>query len=103
MRDAAEATETVRRRLLRWLREREVGFEELRVALQLRRPDLERELRHVERTVRSQGLRLRVVPPRCRDCGFDFPGRAARHLHPPGRCARCGGARIEPPRFHVAG
>jgi predicted Zn-ribbon and HTH transcriptional regulator len=102
MGDAAEATETVRRRLVRWLEEREYGFEELRIALQIRRQDLERELRHVERSVRGRGLRLRVEPPRCRDCGFAFPGRTARHFHPPSRCPRCSGERIEPPRFRVA-
>ena len=33
--------------------------------------------------------------------GFDFPGRGAKHLHPPGRCPQCHGERIEPPRFRV--
>lgn len=103
MRESAEATETVRRRLLRWLEDREVDFEELRVALQIGRRDLEEELRHVERSVRGRGMRLRVTPPRCRDCGFAFPGRTARHLHPPSRCPRCSGERIDPPRFRVVG
>ena len=98
-----EAVATVRQRLTTWLEESEYDFEELRSALQLPARQLEEELRHVERTARGHGRKLRVTPPRCQDCGFDFPGRARRHLHPPGRCPRCRGERIEPPRFRMGG
>lgn len=100
--ETPEAVETVRRRLARWLSEREYDFEELRGALQISARELEQELRHVERSARGQGRRLRVTGPRCSACGFGFPGRARRHLHPPGRCPECREQRIEPPRFRVA-
>jgi len=96
-----EAIETVRRRLLRWLDEDEYDFEALRDALDLGVRDLERHLRHVEKTLRARGSKLRVTSPQCRDCGFGFPGRTAKHLHPPGRCPRCRGERIDPPRFRA--
>jgi hypothetical protein len=96
-----EAIETVRRRLLRWLDEDEYDFEALRDALDLGVRDLERHLRHVEKTLRARGSKLRVTSPHCRDCGFGFPGRTAKHLHPPGRCPRCRGERIDPPRFRA--
>jgi predicted Zn-ribbon and HTH transcriptional regulator len=96
-----EAIETVRRRLLRWLDEDEYDFEALRDALDLGVRDLERHLRHVEKTLRARGSVLRVTAPHCRDCGFGFPGRTAKHLHPPGRCPRCRGERIDPPRFRA--
>lgn len=101
--DLPEADETVRQRLVRWLSARDYGFDDLRLALELPAKALEDELRHVERSVRAQGRRLRVEPPRCRDCGFAFPGRARRHLHTPGRCPDCRSQRIEPPRFRIAG
>jgi len=101
--EAPEADETVRQRLVRWLAARESSFDDLRLALELPVKGLEAELRHVERSVRAQGRRLRVEPPTCRDCGFAFPGRARRHLHTPGRCPECRGHRIEPPRFRIAG
>jgi predicted Zn-ribbon and HTH transcriptional regulator len=97
-----EASTTVRQRLVRWLERGEHDFEELRGALRLPAKQLEEELRHVERSVRSRGRKLRVTPPRCADCGFAFPGRGTRHLRVPGRCPRCKGERIEPPRFHVS-
>ena len=91
----------VNERLARWLSEAEYDFEELRSALELTSRELEEELRHVQRSARRAGRRLRVEPPVCRECGFDFPGRAARHLHPPSRCARCRSRRIAPPRFEL--
>jgi predicted Zn-ribbon and HTH transcriptional regulator len=97
-----EATTTVRQRLMRWLERDEHDFEELRSVLRLPARRLEEELRHVERSARGQGRRLRITPPRCLDCGFAFPGRGSRHLHAPGRCPRCKGERIEPPRFRLA-
>jgi len=98
-----ETGETVRRRLLRWLGRREYDFEELRMALQIPVKKLEEELRHVKRTARGRGKKLEVTPPCCSDCGFDFPGRGKKHLHVPGRCPRCHGGRIEPPRFRIVG
>ncbi|MDH3521140.1 MAG: transcriptional regulator [Myxococcales bacterium] len=102
MPESVEATETIRRRLLRWLSQGEYDFDALQEALELGVRDLERDLRHVERTVRRRGQRLRVSAPRCSDCGFDFPGRTARHLHTPSRCPKCRGERIAPSRFSVA-
>lgn len=98
----ASMDETVRQRLLRWLSQGEHDFEDLRVAFELSSRDLEDALRHIERSVRAKGMRLRVTAPACRDCGFDFPGRARRHFHPPSHCPRCRGERITPPRFRVA-
>jgi predicted Zn-ribbon and HTH transcriptional regulator len=98
---SGEAEETLRRRLLRWLGEAERDFESLRIALALSPRELDDELRHVERSLRRRGGRLRVKPPECRDCGYAFPGRSARHFHPPGRCPECRGQRITPPRLRI--
>ena len=93
--------ETIRQRLLRWLTQGEHDFEDLRVGLEIPARELEDALRHIERSARGQGMRLRVTAPSCRDCGFGFPGRERRHLHPPGHCPRCRGSRIDAPRFRV--
>lgn len=101
--DLEESHETARQRIARWLAEGELDFETLRDALGLGVRDLERELRHVERSLRRSGRRLAVVEPRCIACGYVFRGRAERHLHPPGRCPRCRSSRIAPPRFRITG
>ncbi len=94
--------ETVRQRLARWLTRGEHDFDDLRVAFELSARDLEDALRHVERSARGKGMRLRVKGPECRDCGFGFPGRERRHLHPPSHCPKCKGERITSARFRIA-
>lgn len=97
------ASDTVRQRLIRWLRRSEYSFEDLRRDLMLPARELESELRHVEKSARGQGMRLAVTPPVCRDCGFDFPGRTRKHFHPPSRCPKCRSQRVDPPSFRVVG
>ena len=97
-----DSADTVRQRLMRWLSRSEYTFEALRADLEIPARELEDELRHVEKSARTAGKRLRMLAPVCRACGFDFPGRLRKHLHPPGRCPKCRSTRIEPPRFRVA-
>jgi predicted Zn-ribbon and HTH transcriptional regulator len=77
------------------------GFEELRVMLRCAVRTLEDDLRHIERSARRTGGRLRVSPPECLDCGFEFRGREGRHFHPPSRCPRCRSENILDPTFHL--
>ncbi len=56
-------------------------------------------LDHVAKSVRSNGKRLLMVPPRCKECGYVFNNmKRARQPH---RCPRCKSERIEPPRFII--
>ncbi|MCI4464657.1 MAG: transcriptional regulator [Thermoproteus sp.] len=57
------------------------------------------ELEHVAKTLKRQGLKLAVVPARCRNCGYEFRDR--ERLRKPSKCPRCHSERIEPPRFYV--
>lgn len=98
---AGEAGATRRRSLMALLRAHTVSFEDLRRALLVAPRVLEDDLRHVERSARTAGLRLRVEPAQCRECGFAFPGR--RRLAPPGRCPSCRKERIEDARLHLEG
>ncbi|MEE9155374.1 MAG: transcriptional regulator [Gemmatimonadota bacterium] len=104
MSDAGDfaANETVRQRVMRWLTKSEHSFEDLRLGLEISARELEEELRHVQKSARREGMGPAVVPPRCRDCGFGFPGRLKKHLHPLSCCPKCKSHRIEPPRFRVA-
>jgi hypothetical protein len=56
-------------------------------------------LDHVAKSVRSNGKRLLMVPPRCKVCGYVFENiKKARRPH---RCPKCRSERIEPPRFII--
>jgi predicted Zn-ribbon and HTH transcriptional regulator len=79
-----------------------MSFEELRRELDIPASLLEEHLRHVERSVRRNGGRLRVDPSRCLACGFIFTGRAPRRFHAPGRCPRCRSERISDTRFQIS-
>jgi len=56
-------------------------------------------LDHVAKSVKSNGKRLLMVPPRCKECGYVFNDmKKARQPH---RCPKCKSERIEPPRFII--
>lgn len=75
------------------------SFEELRALLGCSVAALDEDLRHVERSARGAGRRLRVEPACCRECGFVFRNREPRRFHPPSRCPRCRSEWIEPARL----
>jgi predicted Zn-ribbon and HTH transcriptional regulator len=95
------AARTVRQQLHGLLRREELSFDTLRELLGLSVRALEEELRHVERSARAAGARLRIGPARCLACDYVFRDRAARHLHAPGRCPRCRSERIADPSFRI--
>lgn len=97
------ASRTVRQQLRGLLLREALSFGELRELLGLSVRALEEELRHVERTARGAGERLRIGAPCCLACGFEFRERGARHLHAPGRCPRCRSERIADPSFRIEG
>ena len=59
--------------------------------LGLKRGDVEEDLRHALRSARAAGHRVRVLPARCKACGFEFD---ETRLAKPGRCPACRGSRI---------
>jgi transcriptional regulator len=54
--------------------------------LQLRRGEIEAELRHMIRSARAAGHRIRIEPARCKACGFTF---GEEKLTKPGKCPAC--------------
>jgi predicted Zn-ribbon and HTH transcriptional regulator len=92
---------TRRQEIALLIEERPLGFEELRARLRCAVRTLEDDLRHLERSARRAGRPLRVSPPECLDCGFEFRGRESRHFHPPSRCPACRSENILDPTFHL--
>jgi transcriptional regulator len=54
--------------------------------LQLRRGEVEAELRHMIRSARAAGHRILIEPARCKACGFTF---GEEKLTKPGKCPAC--------------
>ena len=91
---------TRRQEILTTLEGGELSFEELRRLLELPVAVLEEDLRHLERSLRGGGRRLRVAPARCPSCDFVLRRRPGRFATP-SRCPRCGEERLQPPRLAV--
>jgi predicted Zn-ribbon and HTH transcriptional regulator len=75
-----------------------LDFEQLRTELDVPVHVLDEDLRHVARSVRATGGRLKVERPECVDCGFRFRRESFK---PPGRCPRCRSHRISGPVLRV--
>jgi transcriptional regulator len=91
---------TRRQEIQRLLAASEVSFEDLRRLLRVPVAVLEEDLRHVDRSLRSAGRRLRVEPARCPECGFALRQRPGRFATA-GRCPRCGNERLLAPRLTI--
>jgi predicted Zn-ribbon and HTH transcriptional regulator len=80
------------------LREGEWVMDDLRHELAITVKTLEEDLGHIQRSVRTNGERLRIRSAVCVDCGFRLSSKA---LHPPGRCPTCKGRNLEGPWLRV--
>ena len=80
------------------LRVRPITLYELSLQLETEPRDLEDDLRHLFRSLRSSPLCPVVEPARCRKCGFRFH---SQKLHKPGKCPRCKGTWISEPLIAV--
>jgi transcriptional regulator len=66
--------------------------------LQLRRGEIEAELRHMIRSARAAGHRIVVEPARCKACGFTF---GEEKLTKPGKCPACRGTWLFEPLLRI--
>ena len=64
------------------------------------RSGLEEDLQHAIRSARAQGHDVRIVPARCKACGFLF---GEEKLSKPGRCPACKGTRLYEPMIGLEG
>ncbi len=62
-------------------------------------PEREKEIyalmNKIAKIVRRKGKTLMMIPPRCKNCGFEFSRCKAT------KCPRCRSERIEPARFTI--
>jgi len=87
-----------RRDLLTLLTDQPRSVSSLARALGVPRADVEDDLRHVIRTARATGYTVRLLPARCKACGFEF---GEDKLGKPGKCPACRGSRIYEAQVHI--
>ena len=61
--------------------------------------DVAGHLEHLQRSLRTGGAALEVLPAECLACGFVFKERT--RLTRPGSCPECRATRIDPPAFRI--
>lgn len=91
--------ETIRRRMIRFLSERECSVRELSQYLGIREKDVFEHLQHIGCTVAARKWKLKVVPAKCLECSFTFEDR--KRFTRPGRCPRCKGEHVADPRYII--
>lgn len=100
MNDApAHRRATVRQALERALLEGPHNLRELSQRVGVSEKQLAEHLEHLEKSLKSRGLRLHVEPATCLACGFAFAER--KRMSAPSRCPSCRSERIEPAVFRL--
>ena len=66
--------------------------------LNMRRDDVEEDLRHAIVSARAAGESVTIEPARCKACGFLFD---EERLSKPGKCPSCRGTRIFEPLVSI--
>ncbi len=90
--------ETTRERIATFLRSEPASPSVLATEFEITAGAAVRHVRHVARSVESNGEQLLVAPPECRDCGFHrFDNPANR----PSRCPECKSEAVDEPTFVI--
>ncbi|HVJ16473.1 MAG TPA: transcriptional regulator [Polyangiaceae bacterium] len=97
--DVPERHETGRQALRAVLGPTPASIKELSALAGLREKEVLDHLEHLERSLKAEGKKLVVLPPRCLACGFVFRDRD--RLKKPSRCPECKSERIEAARFGI--
>ena len=60
--------------------------------------DIEKELEHIRKSVKIEGLTLKITPARCRKCDFVFN---KDKFDKPGKCPKCKSTWIKEPELRI--
>jgi len=90
--------QTIRQAMRDLLRDEPLSALELSRQLSIPEKEVYDHLQHLARAP-GEGLRFRIIPAVCRQCGFTFTKR--QRLTPPSRCPVCRSQSLQRPRFAI--
>jgi predicted Zn-ribbon and HTH transcriptional regulator len=90
---------TIRQQIVDFLVLNEMDARDISRQLSIREKAVYDHLSHIRRSMKSQGKKLLMLPPRCLGCGYVFKDR--QRLTPPGRCPRCRATHLSDPVFKI--
>ncbi len=88
--------ETLRKQLEKVLGNGPLSLREISRSLHVSEKEALEHLKHLKRSGK-RGVRLKIVPPQCKKCGYEFKRR--QRLNKPSRCPKCKGSYIAAPLF----
>jgi transcriptional regulator len=92
-------TQTLRRKIITLLNDRELDARELSQEIGIKEKEVYEHLVHIERSVEAAGGKFILFPSQCLLCGYVFEGR--RRLTRPSRCPKCRRSKLQNPSFRI--
>jgi hypothetical protein len=90
---------TIRKKIIEHLMETPSTCEEISQLLRIKEKEVYDHLFHIDKTVKANGKRLKVIPYYCVKCGYIFKNR--KQFSKPGRCPVCKNQRIGEAVFEI--
>ncbi len=87
-----------RKEIIALLKEQSSTVSELARRFEVKSRDIEEELEHIRRSIKNEGLTLRITPAQCRKCGFVFN---RDKFDKPGKCPKCRSTWIKEPELRI--
>jgi transcriptional regulator len=92
---------TIRQEIISLLSEGEYGAKNISKIIRISEKEVYEHLEHISRSLKSQKMRLKIVPALCLQCHFKFEGR--NRFTSPGKCPKCRGEHIQDPEYGIEG
>ncbi len=90
---------TIRQQIIDLLSDGPCDARDISQTLGIREKEVYDHLDHIAKSVSAQNRKLKVRPPVCLSCGYEFRDR--KRLTKPGRCPECRQQRIQSPVYQV--
>jgi len=90
---------TIRQEIMTLLSEGQYGAKSISKIIRISEKEVYEHLSHIDRSLKSQNRKLRIIPALCLECGFVFESR--NRFTSPGKCPRCKGEHIQDPGYSI--
>ncbi len=92
---------TTRQGIMALLSQGEYGAKSISKIIRISEKEVYQHLEHIGRSLKSQKMKLKIIPALCLECGFRFEGR--NRYTSPGKCPKCRGEHIQDPGYSIEG
>jgi predicted Zn-ribbon and HTH transcriptional regulator len=94
-----ERKETIRQAIVDLLATQPLSAKEISGHVRIPEKEVHEHLKHIQKTIHKKNSSVKITPPRCKQCGFEFTKR--EKFKKPGKCPVCKGETIEEARFVI--